>query len=162
AARAGDAVLNEARMMSIVHASSDAIITIDDTQRIVIFNPMAEHVFGVSAMEAMGTTLDRFIPTRYRDSHSGHVEQFGVTGASTRQMGRQRVLSGIRANGEEFPLEASISQIRDRVGKLYTVVLRDVTERVHAENALRQSRKELRELSANLQNLREEEKMRIA
>jgi PAS domain S-box-containing protein len=161
-ARMGDAVLNEARMMSIVQASSDAIITIDDAQRIVIFNPMAERVFGVSAMEAIGTTLDRFIPARYRAAHAGHVEQFGVTGVSTRQMGRQRVLSGIRANGEEFPLEASISQVRDRMGKLYTVVLRDVTERVHAENALTQSREEMRDLSANLQQVREEEKMRIA
>ncbi|WP_459714195.1 PAS domain S-box protein [Paraburkholderia sp. 2C] len=162
AARSGDAVLNEARMMSIVHASSDAIITIDDAQRIIIFNPMAERVFGVSAMEAIGTTLDRFIPLRYRAAHAGHVEQFGVTGVSTRQMGRQRVLSGIRANGEEFPLEASISQIRDPMGKLYTVVLRDVTERMRAETALRQSREELRDLSANLQKAREEEKMRIA
>ncbi|WP_232243572.1 PAS domain S-box protein [Paraburkholderia sp. SOS3] len=161
-ARVGDAVLNEARMMNVVQASSDAIITIDDTQRIVIFNPMAERVFGVSAMEAIGTTLDRFIPARYRAAHAGHVEQFGVTGVSTRQMGRQRVLSGIRANGEEFPLEASISQVRDRMGKLYTVVLRDVTERVYAENALKQSREELRDLSANLQQVREEEKMRIA
>jgi two-component system, NarL family, sensor histidine kinase UhpB len=162
AARTGDAALNEARMMSIVHASSDAIITIDEAQRIIIFNPMAERVFGVSAMEAIGTTLDRFIPARYRAAHAGHVERFGVTGVSTRQMGRQRVLSGIRANGEEFPLEASISQIRDPMGKLYTVVLRDVTERVRAENALRQSREELRDLSANLQRAREEEKMRIA
>ncbi|MFC0397305.1 PAS domain S-box protein [Paraburkholderia rhizosphaerae] len=159
---ASDEVLNEARMMSVVRASSDAVITIDDAQRIVIFNPMAERVFGVSAMEAIGTTLDRFIPQRYREAHTKHVEQFGITGVSDRQMGRQRVLFGVRANGEEFPLEASISQIRDRMGKLYTVVLRDVTERVRAENALRQSREELADLSANLQKVREEEKTRIA
>ncbi|MCQ4438285.1 PAS domain S-box protein, partial [Clostridioides difficile] len=73
----------------------------------------------------------------------------------------QRVLFGLRANGEEFPIEASISQIRDASGKLYTVMLRDITERQRAENALKLSREELRELSANLQNVREEEKTRI-
>jgi two-component system sensor kinase len=77
-------------------------------------------------------------------------------------MGRQRVLSGLRANGEEFPIEGSISQIRDGDTRLYTVMLRDVTERVKAEHAQQQAREELRELSANLQNIREEEKTRIA
>ena len=70
--------------------------------------------------------------------------------------------SGLRSNGEEFPIEASISQIRDGEARLYTVMLRDITERVKAESAQRQAREELRELSANLQKVREEEKTRIA
>ncbi|MCA3825002.1 MAG: PAS domain S-box protein [Burkholderia sp.] len=149
-------------MMGIIRSSMEAIITIDEKQTVVIFNPMAEQVFGVSAMEAIGAPLSRFIPERFRSAHAKHVDQFGVTGVSERQMGRQRVLFGLRANGEEFPIEASISQIRDASGKLYTVMLRDITERLRAENALKQSREELRELSANLQNVREEEKTRIA
>lgn len=159
---ADDRPLNEARMMGIIRSSMEAIITVDETQTIVIFNPAAERVFGVSAMDAIGSPLSRFIPERFRAAHAKHVDQFGVTGVSERQMGRQRVLFGLRENGEEFPIEASISQIRDGSGKLYTVMLRDVTERVRNENALRQSREELRELSANLQNVREEEKTRIA
>ncbi|AOJ07229.1 PAS domain S-box protein [Burkholderia mayonis] len=162
AANAEDNPINEARMMGIIRSSMEAIITIDETQTVVIFNPAAERVFGVSAMDAIGSPLARFIPERFRAAHTRHVEQFGVTGVSDRQMGRQRVLFGLRENGEEFPIEASISQIRDGSGKLYTVMLRDVTERVRAETALRQSREELRELSANLQNVREEEKTRIA
>ena len=154
--------LNEARMMGIIRSSMEAIIIVDERQNIVVFNPMAEQVFGCTAMEAVGTSLSRFIPERFRAGHERHVEQFGVTGVSDRQMGRQRVLYGLRSNGEEFPIEASISQIRDGDGKLYTVMLRDITERVKAENAQRQSREELRELSANLQNVREEEKTRIA
>lgn len=154
--------LNEARMMGIIRSSMEAIITIDEKQTIVIFNPMAEQVFGVSAMEAIGGPLSRFIPERFRAAHAKHVDQFGVTGVSERQMGRQRVLFGQRGNGEEFPIEASISQIRDGSGKLYTVMLRDITERLRAENALKHSREELRELSANLQNVREAEKTRIA
>ena len=154
--------LNEARMMGIIRSSMEAIITVDEAQRIVIFNPMAERIFGCSAMDAIGAPLVRFIPERFRSAHEKHVEQFGVTGVSERQMGRQRVLFGLRASGEEFPIEASISQILDANGKLYTVVLRDVTERVKADNALKASREDLRELSANLQNVREEEKARIA
>ncbi|MBM2770020.1 PAS domain S-box protein [Burkholderia anthina] len=150
------------RMMAIIRSSMEAIMTVDERQTIVIFNPAAERVFGVSAMDAIGAPLARFIPERFRAAHAAHVEQFGVTGVSERQMGRQRVLFGLRGDGTEFPIEASISQIRDGAGKLYTVMLRDVTERVRAENALKQSREELRELSANLQNVREEEKTRIA
>ena len=159
---AGDSQPTEARMMGIIRSSMEAIITVDESQTIVIFNPAAERVFGVSAMEAVGAPLSRFIPERFRAAHARHVEQFGVTGVSERQMGRQRVLFGLRADGTEFPIEASISQIRDGTGKLYTVMLRDVTERMRAENALKQSREELRDLSANLQNVREEEKTRIA
>jgi two-component system sensor kinase len=152
----------EARMMAIIRSSKEAIITIDEHQRIVIFNPMAEQVFGCSAMDAVGAPLDRFIPERFRAAHTHHVEQFGGTGVSDRQMGTQRVLSGLHVNGEEFPLEASISQVRDGNTRLYTVMLRDITDRVKAEHAQRQAREELRELSANLQKIREEEKTRIA
>ncbi|MFL9965488.1 PAS domain-containing sensor histidine kinase [Paraburkholderia sediminicola] len=154
--------VSEARMMAIIRSSMEAIVTIDEHQRIIIFNPMAEQVFGCPAMDAVGAPLDRFIPERFRTAHAQHVEQFGVTGVSDRQMGKQRVLSGLRANGEEFPLEASISQIRDGNTRLYTVMLRDITERVKAERAQQQARDELRELSANLQKIREEEKARIA
>ncbi|WP_321788327.1 PAS domain S-box protein [Paraburkholderia sp. J94] len=158
-----DARLNEARMMGIVRSSMEAIITVDEEQRIVIFNPAAEFVFGLSAMDAIGSPLARFIPERFRMAHARHVDQFGATGVTERQMGRQqRTLFGLRANGEEFPIEASISQIHDVSGKLFTVMLRDITERLRAENSLKRSREELRELSANLQNVREAEKTRIA
>ncbi|MBB3262106.1 PAS domain S-box-containing protein [Paraburkholderia bannensis] len=158
-----DARLNEARMMAIIRSSMEAIITVDEFQKVVIFNPAAEYVFGVSAMEAIGSPLSRFLPERFRAAHAQHVDQFGVTGVTERQMGhQQRVLLGLRANGEEFPIEASISQIKEASGKLYTVMLRDITERLRAENTLKRSREELRELSANLQSVREAEKTRIA
>jgi PAS domain S-box-containing protein len=149
-------------MMAIIRSSGEAIITIDESQRIVMFNPMAEQVFGCSAMDAIGSPLERFVPERFRGAHRKHVERFGETVVTDRRMGRQRVLYGVRENGEEFPIEASISQIRDGSGNLYTVMLRDVTERVKVEEALKRSREELRDLSANLQNVREEEKTRIA
>jgi two-component system sensor histidine kinase UhpB len=149
-------------MMAIIRSSREAIITVDEDERILMFNPTAEQLFGIAAYEAIGTPLERLMPSRFRNAHAMHVRQFGVTGVSDRQMGKQKVLFGLRANGQEFPIEASISQIRDINGKLYTVMLRDVTERVRADTTLKASREELRSLSANLQHVREEEKHRIA
>ncbi len=155
---------DEVRLMAIIRSSNEAIVTIDEQQRIIMFNPAAEKVFRCSAMEAIGAPIDRFIPERYRQVHRKHIERFGETAIAERKMGAklQPVLLGLRADGEEFPIEASISQFRDGTGKLYTVMLRDVTERLQAEDELKASRQELRALSANLQNVREDEKARIA
>src|SRR5471032_274089 len=154
--------LSQARLLGIIRSSMEAIIAIDENQRIVIFNPMAERLFCCPASEALGTPLERFVPERFRAAHAAHVRQFGVTGVSDRQMGGTRVLYGVRANGDEFPIEASISQFDDENGKLYTVMLRNITPRLAAERALQRSHEELRELSANLLSIREEEKARIA
>lgn len=153
---------NEARLQGIIRSAMEAIITIDAQQRIVIFNPAAEALFRCPAQEAIGTSLSRFIPERFRGIHAQHVERFGITGVSERQMGHQRALSGLRADGEEFPIEASISQLTESGGKLYTVMLRDITERVRDEQALKASRDELRQLSARIEAAREDEKKRIA
>ncbi|MFM0136357.1 PAS domain-containing sensor histidine kinase [Caballeronia grimmiae] len=156
------AMVSQTRLDGIIRSTTEAIITIDPAQRIVLFNPMAERVFRCAASEAIGGPLSRFIPERYRAGHEHQVRDFGSTGVSDRQMGPQRVLYGLRADGEEFPIEASISQVEDKDGKLFTVILRDVTERIEAEAELQQSREELRALSANLQQVREQEKSRVA
>lgn len=153
---------NESRLYGIIQSAMEAVITVDEHHNIVIFNPMAERIFQCSAMEAIGTPLNRFIPERFRGFHERHIENFGKTGVSERQMGPGRPLWGLRANGEEFPVEASISQNRDAQGKLYTVLLRDITDRQQAEQALQASRNELARLSARIQSIREEEKMHIA
>jgi PAS domain S-box-containing protein len=154
--------LDEARLLGIIRSSMEAIITIDENQRIVMFNPMAERLFDCPAADALGTSLSRFVPERFRAGHEAHVRHFGVTGVSDRQMGGRRVLYGLRTTGSEFPFEASISQFGDENGKLYTVMLRDISAQVDAERSLQRSHEELRELSANLLNIREEEKSRIA
>ena len=155
---------DEIRLMAIIRSSNEAIITIDEQQRILMFNPAAEHVFRCSAMDVIGTHIERFIPERFRQAHRKHIERFGETAVAERKMGgkQQPTLLGLRADGEEFPIEASISQFHDGNEKLYNVMLRDVTERVSAEDELKASRQELRALSANLQDVREEEKTRIA
>jgi len=156
------AVESEARLAGIIRSSMEAIITVDEQQRVVLFNPMAETLFGWKAGDALGRPLGDFIPQRYRAAHERHVRRFGVTGVSERQMGQQRTLYALRRDGVEFPIEASISQTPDGGGKLYTVMLRDTTERVLAEQALRRSREELQQLSDSILAAREEEKRRIA
>jgi len=158
----GRAAPGEPRLAGIIRSSMEAIITVDAGQHVVLFNPMAERLFGWTAEEAIGRPLSDFIPARFRSAHEAHVRRFGVTGVSERQMGQQRTLHALRRDGSEFPIEASISQTVDHEGKLFTVMLRDTTERVRAEEALRRSREELQQLSDSILAAREEEKRRIA
>jgi PAS domain S-box-containing protein len=139
-------VENEQRFTGIFHSAMDAIITIDHDQRILHFNPAAEQVFRCSAAQATGSPLTRFLPQRFRDAHEQHVERFGKTGSSDRQMGKQLDLYGLREDGEEFPLEASISHTVQQGKILYTVILRDISARRHAEAAVRNSEKRFRGL----------------
>lgn len=134
---------SEERLSGIVISAMDAIISTDGHQRIVLFNPAAERLFGLSREEAVGQPLNRLIPERFRTSHVKHVEQFGESGGTSRRMGALGTLTGLRANGEEFPIEASISQVNIHGQKLFTVILRDVTDRVRAEQALREREERL-------------------
>jgi PAS domain S-box-containing protein len=122
-----------ARLGALLDSAMDAIITIDESQRIVLYNRAAERIFGWPAAEVIGQPLPRLIPERFREAHAGHLRRFGATGTSSRRMGGSTVVYGLRADGEEFPLDASISQLDTPDGKLFTVILRDVTERVEAE-----------------------------
>jgi PAS domain S-box-containing protein len=130
---------SQARMAKLIDSAMDAVISVDAEQRVVLFNPAAERMFGCAAVEALGSSLDRFIPTRFRDVHRGHVEKFGQMGVTARRMGALGALSGLRTDGEEFPIEASISHSEVGGQKLFTVILRDITERRRAEDALRES-----------------------
>ena len=151
-----------ARLSSIIDSAMDAIITVDPQQRIVLFNRAAEAVFRCVRLDAIGAPVERFIPSRFREAHRGHVDRFGRTGATSRRMGETSVLWGLRSDGEEFPLEASISQTEETAGRFYTVILRDVTKRKQAEDVLKKHQAELRELSARVLEAREEEKTLIA
>jgi PAS domain S-box-containing protein len=153
---------SQARFQGIIDSAMDAIITIDESQRVVLFNTAAERMFGCAATEALGETLDRFIPSRFREAHRLHVQNFGATGATSRAMGKLKPLTAIRADGREFPIEASISQTKVGATKLFTVILRDITERKAAQEALSRSEEQLRALAIRLQRAREEEASRIA
>src|SRR5215813_6990739 len=117
------------RLNGIVSSAMDAIITVDEEQRIILFNEAAERMFGCPAAEAMGQPLDRFIPGRLLVEYNDAPRRFGETGG----MGRLTALTALRADGTEFPIEASISKIEVGGRKLFTVIHRDITERKHAE-----------------------------
>ena len=132
---------SEQRLSGIVNSAMDAIITVDRLQRVVLFNSAAERIFRCPAADAIGRDLDHFIPARFRDAHRHHIQSFDETGVTTRSMYSPRALFGLRSDGEEFPIEATISQVESEGQKLYTVILRDVTLRRQAEEALVKSEK---------------------
>jgi len=134
--KAGRAILeSRQRLEGIVNSAMDAIITIDEQQRVVLFNPSAERMFGCSAQDALGKSVSHFIPERFRDRHDEHIRRFRKTGVTNRRMGALGAISGLRASGEEFPIEASISQVKIGDETLSTVILRDITERKTSEEA---------------------------
>ncbi|MES2938545.1 MAG: PAS domain-containing sensor histidine kinase [Pseudomonadota bacterium] len=143
------------RLAGLLDSAMDGIITVNASQTIVLYNRAAEKIFGFAAPQVMGQPLDMLIPQRFRAAHQGEVARFGATGVTSRRMGDRTVLYGLRADGREFPIEASISQVETPEGKLYTVILRDVTERVRAQE-------ELAAFAAEAGGVREQEKSRIA
>ena len=157
AARASDR-----RLHSIVDSAMDAIITVDSRQRITLFNRAAERIFGYDSREVLGEPLEMLMPDRFRRTHQQHIDQFGRTGVSSRPMGHQRIVSALRRGGEEFPIDASISQVEVGPERYYTVILRDVSRRVAAERDLAQVREDLRELAVASRTAREQENSRIS
>lgn len=128
--------LAEDRLNRILSSAMDAIITIDEDHRITLFNAGAERIFGCTAADAIGRPIDSFLPESFRAGHDEHIRQFAASGVSERQMS-PREIHGLRANGEVFPAEARISQASVGAEKLFTVILRDITERKRTEEELR-------------------------
>ena len=132
---------SQERLLGIISSAMDAIITVDNNQKIIVFNRAAEQIFRCSATDAIGQSIDRFIPKRFREVHREHIQSFGQTGVSSRSMESPGTLMGVRADGEEFPVEATISQVKTASERLYTVILRDISVRKRNEDELRQAQK---------------------
>jgi diguanylate cyclase (GGDEF)-like protein/PAS domain S-box-containing protein len=127
----------QARINGLVDAAMDAIVSTDENQNIIIFNHGAERMFGYRAADIIGQHLDLLIPIRYRKTHSKHVDEYGKTGITTRTMNQPGQSYGLRANGEEFPFEATISRVSVAGRAIYTAILRDTTRRKLTEAELR-------------------------
>ena len=124
---------SEARYASILDIAADAIVTADGAQRIVYFNQGAERIFGHAAADVVGRPLELLLPERLRAGHHDQVERFGASRQVARRMGAREEVVALRKDGCEFPAEASISALETDGERLYTVVLRDVTERARVE-----------------------------
>lgn len=139
--------LSEGMFAGIINISTDAIVSVDAEQRIVTFNRGAETIFGYPAEEALGQPLDILIPERYRHDHRTHVDTFGRGPIAARRMGERGQIVGRRKNGEIFQADASISKLEVGGRRIYTAVLRDVTERVRSEQELARSNSELEQFA---------------
>ncbi len=125
--------VSESRLSGIIASVAEAIVTIDEGRRIVVFNPAAERLFRCSAAEAIGQPLDRFIPERFHRAHAEHIRFSSGTESTGPSVGTLGTLVWQRSDGEEFSIEVSISHVEVTGQTLHTIVLRDVTERERAE-----------------------------
>jgi len=115
-----------------VNAASEAIVTVDEQQRIVMINPAAQRMFGCTVADALGSPLSRFIPADRREAHARHVAEFAQAGMLEARMGERGRVTGLRANGETFPAEASISRVAvstpTGLAHYFTALLRDLSQ----------------------------------
>ena len=136
--------IREAQLQGIISSAMDAIISVDEQRQIVVFNAAAEKIFLCPVSGALGSSLDRFTSAAFREIYDECLQEFSLTGATARPMSSAGLLTARRSNGEEFPIEAAISQISVAGQKLFTIILRDITERMHSqllEQQLQQAQK---------------------
>ena len=147
--------------------AGDAIIITDDHQTILQANPATAAMFGTTVQAMRSAALDNFIPRDLRTlGEQKTLGNFGDSGINLRMMGRRATdyaVTGLKANGEQFPLEGSISIMKEEDQRqFYTIVLRDITDRKQVHEQLERSFSQLRQLSSTLQTIREEERKHIA
>ncbi len=151
---------SEARMAEVVESAIDAIVMFDEAQRVTLFNAAAERVFGFAAKEAVGREIATFFPPEYRADFIDRV----CASAPVARPGRSHShvtphlesALGVRSSGDTFPIECSVSCLELAEGKVYTIIARDVTERVRAENELRDQATTLANTMAELKSVNEE------
>jgi PAS domain S-box-containing protein len=126
---------SEARLAGVISIAADAIICLDEAQRIVMYNEAAQRTFGWSREEVLGKPHDILVPERSRESHRRHIASFAAAAETACNVGEYRPeILGLRKNGEEFPAEVAVSKLNAGGMWLFTVVLRDITEQKRIEH----------------------------
>jgi PAS domain S-box-containing protein len=131
--------LTDFLLADIVGIAADAIICIDEEQRITLFNDGAEQIFGWTSEEVMGQPLEMLLPERVREVHRAHVAKFRSAPEHARKMGQRQEISGLRKNGQEFPAEAAIAKVAMGDAVVFSVVLRDITEQIELQKRLQRA-----------------------
>ncbi len=129
----------DTRFARVIDSAMDAIILVNSKNQITLFNPAAQKVFRCTAAEAMGQPINKFVPARFHKAHDKHMREFAHSGATIRTMHALGMVTGLRADGEEFPAEATISGGEANGEPFYAVILRDITQRLQAEELLRKT-----------------------
>ena len=124
---------SQARFAGILDNANEAIISIDENQKITLFNHAAEQTFGYTSNEVLGQPFNLLIPSRFTNNHYQYINSFKNTQETARQMGGRRPVFGQRKDGTEFLAEVSISKIKPRGKTIFTAIIRDITERKQAE-----------------------------
>ena len=152
---------SEARMRAIFETAVDAIITIDELGVLERLNPAAERLFGYAEAEVAGNNVSMLMPAPHRERHDGYLAHYMQTGEK-KIIGKGREVEGLRKDGTVFPMDLAVAEMRLGERRMFTGIVRDISERKRAEQALRQSQQDLRKLAAHQENIKEQERKRIA
>jgi PAS domain S-box-containing protein len=155
---------SENRYLKTLESVMDAIVAIDDQQKIILFNKAAERMFGYLEKEVLGQPLGMLMPRRFEAQHQQHVNGYASSQGEARSMSAdgQLEIVGRRKNGQEFPIESSISLVWIGGQQQMTASLRDVTERRKSEKSMASLNRQLRALFQNREKVREDERSHIA
>jgi PAS domain S-box-containing protein len=140
--------LSEGRLAGIFGSAMDAIVLVDEDETVTMLNAAAEHMLGVAAADAVGRPIEGFLPVRVRPRHHEHVQEFSQQAGPGRRMGERGNITALRADGREFPVEVSIARVVVGAHSYFTVILRDITDRLANERALQTSKTQLEEALA--------------
>lgn len=133
----------EERFRSLLEAAPDAMVIVNNQGHIVLINEQTQRLFGYSAAELLGQSVEILIPERFHRSHIGNRSGF-LANPPTRGMGVGLELYGARKDGTEFPVEVSLSPLETEEGVLVSSAIRDITRRKQVEQALRNSEEQFR------------------
>lgn len=136
---------SEARLGAILESATDSVIVVDEDHKVIMFNAAAVALFGYSRQEVLGASVDRFLPERLRDHLVKRLDEFGRNGE--RYIRSSEVLVCLHRGGREFPIDAAISQFIEGGRRIYTFIVRDVTERVRAHDELLRSNLDLQQFA---------------
>ncbi|MEX0959479.1 MAG: diguanylate cyclase [Burkholderiales bacterium] len=127
---------SEAQRAGIIDSAMDAIVTVDDRQNIVIFNKAAERMFRNPASACVGEPVQRFFASADRAAYRRQIETLDRADGDARSAELLTGMSALRADGETFPVEVTVSRTTAAGKTLYTVILRDITERKRAQQQI--------------------------
>jgi PAS domain S-box-containing protein len=147
---------SQVRFAGILDIATEAVISLDEEQRIMLFNKGAENTFGYRASEAIGQPINILLPESRADDHRQFIEEFAEAPETARLMSNRREVFGRRKNGELFPIAASISKLTVGDKRIFTVVLHDITERINFEQEREQRILELKALNESVRSITSE------